>query len=73
MVSNRCKLAVKEQLTKLGVHFIVVDMGEVEIMEDLTGDQHKALQAGLSSSGLELMDDPQLRGHSEGKLFGFHQ
>ena len=57
MVSNRCKLAVKEQLTKLGVHFIVVDMGEVEIMEELTTDQHKALQAGLLSSGLELMDD----------------
>jgi AraC-like DNA-binding protein len=57
MVSNRCKLAVKEQLTKLGVHFIVVDMGEVEIMEELTRDQHTALQLGLSSSGLELMDD----------------
>jgi AraC-like DNA-binding protein len=57
MVSNRCKLAVKEQLTKLGVHFIVVDLGEVEIMEDLTFDQHKALQIGLLSSGLELMDD----------------
>jgi AraC-like DNA-binding protein len=57
MVSNRCKLAVKEQLTKLGVHFIVVDMGEVEIMEELTLVQHKALQAGLLSSGLELMDD----------------
>src|SRR5436190_2140563 len=57
MVSNRCKLAVKEQLTKLGVHFIVVDMGEVEIMEELTLVQHKALQAGLLSSGLELKDD----------------
>jgi AraC-like DNA-binding protein len=57
MVSNRCKLAVKEQLTKLGVHFIVVDMGEVEIMEELTTEQHKALQVGLLSSGLELMDD----------------
>jgi AraC-like DNA-binding protein len=57
MVSNRCKLAVKEELTKLGIHFIVVDMGEVEIMEDLTSEQTKALQAGLHASGLELMDD----------------
>jgi AraC-like DNA-binding protein len=57
MVSNRCKLAVKEELTKLGLHFIVVDMGEVEIMEDLTHEQQKVLQAGLHSSGLELMDD----------------
>jgi AraC-like DNA-binding protein len=57
MVSNRCKLAVKDELTKLGLHFIVVDMGEVEIMEELTNDQYKALQVGLMSSGLELMDD----------------
>ena len=57
MVSNRCKLAVKEELTKLDLHFVVVDMGEVEIMEDLTNEQHVALQAGLRASGLELMDD----------------
>jgi AraC-like DNA-binding protein len=57
MVSNRCKLAVKEELTKLGLHFIVVDMGEVEIMEKLTREQELALQAGLLLSGLELMDD----------------
>lgn len=57
MVSNRCKLAVKDELTKLGLHFVVVDMGEVEIMEELTHEQEKALQEGLHSSGLELMDD----------------
>jgi AraC-like DNA-binding protein len=57
MVSNRCKLAVKEELKKLGLHFIVVDLGEVEIMEDITLAQQQLLQAGLSSSGLELMDD----------------
>lgn len=57
MVSNRCKLAVKEELTKLGLHFIVVEVGEVEIMEELTQEQYKALQLGLAPSGLELMDD----------------
>src|SRR5690349_13730276 len=57
MVSNRCKLAVKDELRKLGLHFIVVEMGEVEIMEELTLDQQKALQTGLLASGLELMDD----------------
>jgi AraC-like DNA-binding protein len=57
MVSNRCKLAVKEELKKLGLHFIVVDLGEVEIMEDLTAEQQQQLRAGLVSSGLELMDD----------------
>ena len=57
MVSNRCKMAVKEELKKLGLHFIVVDLGEVEIMETLTKEQHDELKAGLLDSGLELMDD----------------
>jgi AraC-like DNA-binding protein len=57
MISNRCKLAVKEELTKLGLHFIVADLGEVEVMEELTTDQRTQLQLGLNSSGLELMDD----------------
>lgn len=57
MVSNRCKLAVKEELNKLGLHFIVVDLGEVEIMEEITPEQKQQLKLGLGSSGLELMDD----------------
>jgi AraC-like DNA-binding protein len=57
MVSNRCKLAVKEELRKLGLHFIVVNLGEVEIMEEITAEQQRQLQAGLILSGLELMDD----------------
>ncbi len=57
MVSNRCKLAVKLELKRLGLHFIVVDLGEVEIMEELTSGQLDMLKTGLLSSGLELMDD----------------
>jgi len=57
MVSNRCKMAVKEELKNLGLHFIVVDLGEVEIMEDITYEQKEKLKVGLLNSGLELMDD----------------
>ncbi len=57
MVSTRCKMVVKEELKKLGLHFIVVDLGEVDIMEDITGGQREQLKASLLSSGLELMDD----------------
>jgi len=57
MVSNRCKIAVKEELKKLGLHFIVVDLGEVEIMESISTDQRAQLKASLFDSGLELMDD----------------
>jgi len=57
MVSNRCKMAVKEELKKLGLHFIVVDLGEVEIMETITLEQRDKLKLSLIDSGLELMDD----------------
>jgi AraC-like DNA-binding protein len=57
MVSNRCKMAVKEALRTQGLHFILVDLGEVEIMEDLSAAQRELLSDALHSSGLELMDD----------------
>jgi len=57
MVSNRCKLAVKEDLKNLGLHFIVVDLGEVEIMETLTDAQREEVKRALLKSGFELMDD----------------
>jgi AraC-like DNA-binding protein len=57
MFSARCKIAVKEELKKLGLHFIVVDLGEVEIMEDLSIVQREDLKTALNSCGFELMDD----------------
>lgn len=57
MVSNRCKMAVKSELDKLGLHYIVVDLGEVEIKETLSNIQHEQLKIALLKSGLELMDD----------------
>jgi AraC-like DNA-binding protein len=57
MVSNRCKMAVKEELKKLGLHFILVDLGEIEIMENISMEQREQLKTALLVSGLELMDD----------------
>lgn len=57
MVSNRCKMTVKEELKKLGLHFVIVELGEVEVMEDLTPEQREDLKTALNQSGLELMDD----------------
>jgi hypothetical protein len=57
MVSERCKMAIKEELKKLGLHFVIVDLGEVEIMETLNTQQKQQLQIGLQAVGLELMDD----------------
>ena len=57
MVSQRCKMIVKDELKKLGLRFIIIDLGMVEIMEDLTSTQHEQLKKNLLKSGLELMDD----------------
>jgi AraC-like DNA-binding protein len=57
MVSNRCKAAVKEELRKFGLHFIVVDLGEVEIMETLSPELRQELKVSLLKCGLELMED----------------
>lgn len=57
MVSSRCKMMVKEALKELGLHFIVVDLGVVDVMEELSGEQKAALQSLLFNAGLELMDD----------------
>ena len=57
MVSQRCKILVKEVLKKLGLHFVFVELGEVEIMEDMTDSQWLDLKTILLLSGLELMDN----------------
>jgi YesN/AraC family two-component response regulator len=50
-------MLVKEELKKLGLHFILVDMGVVDIMEDITADQSEQIRIALLKSGLELMDN----------------
>ncbi len=57
MVSNRCKMLVKSELEKLGLHYILVELGEIEIMEDISMQQRNMLNVGLKQSGLELMND----------------
>jgi AraC-like DNA-binding protein len=49
-------MLVKEELKKLGLHFIV-DMGVADIMEDITSGQREEIRVALLRSGLELMDD----------------
>ena len=57
MVSMRCKTIVKEELTKLGLHFILVDMGVADVMENITPSQREQIRVALLNFGLELMDN----------------
>jgi len=57
MVCIRCKMLVKDELTKLGLHYTVVELGEADILEHISNEQHEQFKIALSKSGLELMDD----------------
>jgi AraC-like DNA-binding protein len=57
MVSLRCKMMVKEELKQLGLNFVVVELGTIEILENLSADQRRQLKENLLKSGLELLDD----------------
>lgn len=57
MVSLRCKMMVKEELKKLGLKYVIVDLGMVEMLEDISPQQREQLKVNLSKSGLQLLDD----------------
>ena len=57
MVSLRCKMLVNAELKKLGLHYVVIDLGEVEILENISHEQHSTLKRELLKLGFELMDD----------------
>jgi hypothetical protein len=50
-------MVVKSELEKLGIHHLVVELGEVEVMEQLSHEVRDQLKVALLNSGLELMDD----------------
>jgi len=57
MVSNRCKMFVKDELAKLGLAFSTIDLGQVTLKNPLSILQRESLQLALLQSGLELMED----------------
>lgn len=57
MVSLRCKVVVQTELDKLGLHYSLISLGEVEITDDVNAEQRNRLQVALLIHGLELMDN----------------
>jgi AraC-like DNA-binding protein len=50
-------MLVKAELEKLGLSYGAIDLGEIEVKDDITAQQREELKANLLQSGLELMDD----------------
>ena len=50
-------MMVKEELKKLKIEYLSIDLGMVEIMQDLAFQQRENLRTNLLKCGLELLDD----------------
>ncbi len=61
MVSVRCKLVVKKALRELGLHYVHMKLGEVDIRPRLTEESKQKLNERLRSAGLELMNNRKVR------------
>lgn len=57
MVCSRCKMVVKSEFEKLGLHTIYVELGEVELQNEITKSQKEVLLQNLHSLGFDLIDD----------------
>lgn len=57
MVSLRCKMLVREELKKLHIPFVNIELGTVELVNAITMEQHDELKINLLRSGLVLLDD----------------
>jgi AraC family transcriptional regulator len=57
MVCNRCKWVVKTELEKLGHEAMVVNLGEVELKNEVSADQLQNIEKKLEEFGFELISD----------------
>ena len=56
MVTIRCKLIVKSVLENLGLRYNQVDLGQVDLKEDISVIQREQLKTALLNYGLVLLD-----------------
>jgi AraC-like DNA-binding protein len=61
MVCDRCKMVVKSELEQLGLQPLTVELGTVELKEELTGEEKEQLNTRFRELGFELIDDKKSR------------
>jgi AraC-like DNA-binding protein len=57
MVSLRCKMVVTDAIKKMGFQQTSLDLGMVEIKEEISAQQRETLKTMLGKAGLELLDN----------------
>lgn len=55
MVSERCKLFVEEELRNVGIRFVTVDLGIVDVIGGCSPEQLEELETRFKAVGLEVM------------------
>jgi AraC-like DNA-binding protein len=60
MATSRCKTFVKEELNKLGLYDITVELGEVELRENISTEKLQLLNTSLKNAGLEIIEDKRV-------------
>ena len=61
MVCGRCKMVVKSEFEKLGLQTIAVELGEVELEEEISDKQKEVLLENLQILGFDLIDDKKTK------------
>jgi len=57
MATSRCVTFVQDEFYKLGLYDITVELGEVELRENISNEKLQMLNTSLKEGGLELIED----------------
>ncbi len=57
MVCLRCKIVVEDELKRLGLTTVFIDLGSADILETMSEEQLSTFKLGLQKYGLDLIDD----------------
>ncbi len=57
MVCQRCILVVQSELQKVKLNYVSIDLGEVQLVNDITNEEKLQLTKALEKFGFELLND----------------
>ncbi len=61
MVCDRCKMVVRAELENMGLQPLSVELGEVELDRQLSGEERQRFSERLQKLGFSLIDDKKSR------------
>lgn len=59
MACESCKIVVKETLEEMGLHPVMVELGEAEVAEKVSAEQKRKLNSELKKAGLAVIESKE--------------